>query len=89
MDFIEEQKDIFEHFGINKQKDKFIEELEELRIAFMLDKQDRIIDELADVHNVLMQLISFYGVEKVYERAIYKIERTKQRIANNYYKGKK
>jgi hypothetical protein len=36
-----------------------------------------------------MQLISFYGVEKVYERAIYKIERTKQRIANNYYKGKK
>ncbi len=86
IDFIEEQKEIFEFFGIERQKLKLDEEIEELRRAIMFEKKHRIIDELADVHNVLMQLIAYYGVQEVYEKSIEKIERTKKRIASGYYK---
>lgn len=86
MDFIEEQKDILEFFGIDAQKKKLSEELASLKISFMLDRRDKIISELADVHNLLMQIIDHYGVQEIHDKAIEKINRTKRRIKDGYYK---
>ena len=84
-DFVEEQKEILEHFGIEAQIEKFFEEVEELREAIKLKNKVMIREELADVHNVLMQLIFHFGIRMIYKKAIEKVERTKQRIKEGYY----
>jgi NTP pyrophosphatase (non-canonical NTP hydrolase) len=85
MDFIKEQDDILSYFGIEKQIKKFDEEAKELDEALQSGKVIHIREELADVHNVLMQLISYYGVREIHDIAVEKIERTKQRISEGYY----
>jgi NTP pyrophosphatase (non-canonical NTP hydrolase) len=85
INFIDDQKDILKHFGIEAQIEKFFEEVEELREAIKLKNKVMIREELADVHNVLMQLIFHYGVRMIYKKAVDKLLRTKERIRSNYY----
>ena len=84
-DFVEEQKEILEHFGIEAQIEKFFEEVEELREAFNSGSLHKVQEELADLHNVLMQLIFHFGIRVIYKKAIEKVERTKYRIKEGYY----
>lgn len=85
INFIDDQKDILDHFGIEAQIEKFFEEVEELREAIKLKNKVMIREELADVHNVLMQLIFHYGVRMIYKKAVDKLLRTKERIKSGYY----
>ena len=87
-DFVREQEVILEYFGIEAQIEKFFEEVEELREAIKLKNRVMIQEELADVHNVLMQLIFYYGVRMIYKKAVEKVFRTMERIKEGYY-GKK
>ena len=84
-DFVREQEVILEHFGIEAQIEKFFEEVEELREAIKLKNKVMTREELADVHNVLMQLIFHFGIRVIYKKAIEKVERTKYRIKEGYY----
>jgi hypothetical protein len=86
MDFIEDQKDILEFFGVETQQRKLSEELSALKISFMLGRNEKIKSELADVHNLIMQLIGHYGVQEIYDKSVQKIHRTKRRIKEGYYK---
>jgi NTP pyrophosphatase (non-canonical NTP hydrolase) len=89
VDFIESQNHILQHFGIENQIEKFFEEFAELKAAIESGKVLDIRSELADVHNLLLQLISYYGVSDVYEIAVEKLERTNQRIESGYYEVNK
>lgn len=84
-DFVREQEVILEHFGIEAQREKLFEEFKELAEAFNSGSLHEVQEELADLHNILMQLIDYYGIQKVYDIALYKIQRTKQRIKEGYY----
>jgi NTP pyrophosphatase (non-canonical NTP hydrolase) len=85
INFIDDQKDILKHFGIEAQIKKFFEEVEELKQAIKLKNKVMIREELADVHNVLMQLIFYFGVRMIYKKAVEKLLRTKERIRTGYY----
>ena len=85
MDFIDEQREIFEHFGEKAQWGKLLEEMVELIEAENSGIVEHIEEELADVHNVLMQLIGHYNTHRINDIAIAKIERTKMRIKECYY----
>lgn len=66
---------IIEHFGHKKQEIKAIEEMSELTKELckkLLTKGDRlaIIDEIADVSLMLMQLILMYGCEELVEKVM-------------------
>ncbi len=89
---------IFEHFGIEAQKMKLIEEMAELtkEIVKRKGKQNEderkrhiIRSELADVSIVLEQLIEYYGKDFVEYIKQAKIERTLERINSGYYEESK
>ena len=73
---IKDLRYIFEYFGAENQKQKLIEEAKEYI-------QDQNKDEVADVFIVSLQL---YLHSKKVQRAVdYKIQRTVERIKENYY----
>ena len=54
-DFVREQEVILEHFGIEAQREKLFEEFKELAEVFNSGSLHEVEEELADLHNVLMQ----------------------------------
>ena len=72
LDFISGQNHILKHFGIENQIEKFYEEFAELKEAIESGKVLDIRSELADVHNLLLPLIRYYGVSDVYKIAVEK-----------------
>lgn len=94
MNIIKAFDKIIGKYGIEIQLMKLQEELSELNevIYYIIEKYteydelddddiDRLIDELADVENLLMQVKHIYKLEDaVNERIRYKIDRTLKRI---------
>lgn len=89
-------KKIIEHYGVRKQLKKLSEEVYELQEA-VIDLQDfttcgnadtqrnqNVVEELADVFILLFQLQEFYGISKyeISDMVVYKVERTLERIKN-------
>lgn len=77
---------ILKHFGIDTQTDKLVEELDELDEAIRVGTESDIIGELADVEIMLEQCkegLSYH--DKVSAMIDHKIDRTNERIGNNYY----
>ena len=87
-------KKIANNFGIVNQEIKLIEELSELiKELSMLHQEnskaekDNVIEEMSDVIILIYQLIYLYKVDEKIEKIIeYKLNRTIQRIEQNYYK---
>lgn len=95
---------IFDHFGIEAQKMKLIEEMAELTVELAKPRNERvfkkdeinkacdyinkILDEIADVSVVLDQIIDYYGREAIDNIRQGKIERTLERINSGYYEKK-
>ena len=84
-----------EHFGLDAQKQKTKEEMDELaELLGDYSVPDRAlraarIEELADVYNMLDQLCILWDCEdEVRDAAERKMERTMERIASSYYEGK-
>ena len=81
--------EIIEHYGIDHQQRKLVEEVFELNQAITLEQygediREHIIEELADVTLLLNQIRYFYNItydetQKVYE---YKLNRTLNRMEN-------
>lgn len=61
---------LLEHYGCKKQLYKTVEELNELGAALMqllggrLDKMTAVIDEIADVYNMLEQVLIIFEIDK-------------------------
>jgi NTP pyrophosphatase (non-canonical NTP hydrolase) len=82
-------KQIFDHFGIEAQKMKLIEEMAELTAELAKNKDElKIMAEIADVSVVLEQIIDYYGREAIENIRQGKIERTLERIKSGYYNPK-
>ncbi len=87
-------KKIANNFGIVNQENKLIEELAELIKELSILHQenskaekDNVIEEMSDVIILIYQLIYLYEVdEKIEEIIEYKLNRTIQRIEQDYYK---
>ena len=79
---------ILDHYGIEHQKAKTIEELAELIVAIqknlLSDNEGlsrEVLEEIADVQIMILQLLSYAGeFSKAYEIMDQKIERQIQRI---------
>ena len=86
---ISREIEIIEHYGIDHQQRKLVEEVFELNQAITLEQygediREHIIEELADVTLLLNQIRYFYNItydetQKVYE---YKLNRTLNRMEN-------
>lgn len=85
---------IREFFGFDKQLDKTKEELVELKNAIDAYKKDKTkgldnyLEEMADVHIMLQQLIqelTFEEYNTLYMIVGHKIDRTLERIKEGYY----
>lgn len=71
---------IAEHFGLENQKVKTIEECSELITAIAKNDINNIIEEIADVQIMLRQLVHLYDIEdNVKEMIEFKLNRTKER----------
>lgn len=81
-------KYILDFYGLRHQKAKMIEELAELIVALqknlLTDTEDltsEILEEIADVQIMILQLLSYKGeYSKVYEIMDYKLNRQIERI---------
>lgn len=79
---------ILDHYGIEHQKAKTIEELAELIVALqknlLTDTEEltsEILEEIADIQIMILQLLSHKGeYSKVYEIMDYKLNRQIERI---------
>ena len=79
----EELKKIAEHYGLNHQKIKLIEEMAELTQAICKGRDLSIIDEIADVEIVLEQVKYLMGINADVEaQKMFKINRQLKRIEN-------
>ena len=78
-------RQIFLHFGEERQQEKLQEEQVELLEAFESERPEYIQEELADNYNILMQFIQEYGYKKIMKIAIEKQERTLKRIEEGFY----
>lgn len=72
-------------YGEKPQQLKAIEELNELTTELVKNFQGRdntleVIDELADVFIMLVQMVDVFGIDAVQERIQYKINRLEQRL---------
>ena len=77
---------IFDHFGIEAQKMKLIEEMAELTVDLAKNKDElKIMAEIADVSVVLERIVDYYGKEAIENIKQGKIERTLERINSGYY----
>ena len=73
---------IFRHYGETNQRKKLKEELNEL-IEAVDDNDEHMIEEIADVLNVIDQFIMAKNwAEDVYRIKFEKVERQKERIKN-------
>lgn len=80
---IEDLKKIAEHYGLNHQKIKLIEEMAELTQAICKGRDLSIIDEIADVEIVLEQVKYLMGINPDVEaQRMFKINRQLKRIEN-------
>lgn len=80
-----EQQIIFKHFGLNNQVDKLFEEYREVLMAFLYGTDEDIREELADIKNLIEQLIDHYGRKEIEKIQKQKIKRTLYRIEEGYY----
>ena len=81
---------IFNYYGRKGQEYKLVEEMAELTQAIIKNKREHIIEEMADVQNILLQLrLNFNSSErkqfvetfnKKIERQLNRIESEKNRI---------
>ena len=78
-------RNIFLHFGEERQLEKLQEEQVELLEAFESEHTEHIQEELADNYNIIMQFIQEYGYKKIMKIAIEKQERTLKRIDEGWY----
>ncbi len=86
-----EARYVLSHYGLKHQKAKTIEELGELIVALQKDLlagknglSKEVIDEMADVHVMLLQLMMYDEdyFNDVYDEMRYKLERQQERIRN-------
>lgn len=88
-------KFITKHFGYDHQfigtNSKLAEEMGELLEAIASGNHEHILDELADVECLLIQLKIHYGIDnvKVATRITEKVKRTHDRIESGYYEVNK
>jgi hypothetical protein len=84
-----EARYVLKHYGLQHQKAKAIEELAELIIALQKDLladkdglSKEVIEEMADVHVMLLQLMMYDEdyFNDVYDEIRYKLERQQERI---------
>ena len=84
-----EARYVLSHYGLKHQKAKTIEELGELIVALQKDLlagknglSKEVIDEMADVHVMLLQLMMYDEdyFNDVYDEMRYKLERQQERI---------
>ena len=68
------------HYGWEHQKKKALEEMGELICALARDDMENTIEELADVLNMIEQLIVMVGPEKVALWKNFKLERQMEKI---------
>ena len=92
MDIIEEvSKEALEFWGYEPQSTMAIEEMSELIQALCKYKRygyeaasqeikDNVLEEIADVHNMIEQLEIYFGQEEITKIRIDKLNRTKARI---------
>jgi len=83
---------IFNHFGLNSQIAKTIEEMAELMVELLEymkkpteNQSNFVIEELADCFIMLEQMKDFFGAENVEKKIEMKIDRTISRIDAGYY----
>jgi len=88
MDYKDKLKKIYNHFGYNTQVAKLKEELNELLYAINNNDTENMIEEIADVYVVIMQMISFFGEGSMSKIIEYKIDRTINRIGSGFYERK-
>lgn len=78
--------DVIEHFGADAQKVKALEELSELQVELVRDLNgngniDAIIEETADVMNMMEQICIIYDIEDLVEQMkAVKMNRVMERI---------
>lgn len=88
--------EIAEHYGLESRKNQLMEEMGELTQAICKEKrtrgfgeptnktpqeiEDSIVEELADVYIVVLEMIHLLGVKKVMGMVAKKIKRTKERM---------
>jgi NTP pyrophosphatase (non-canonical NTP hydrolase) len=83
------------HYGDSAQISKAVEELAELIRSLSKpefsdrERLDAIIDEIADVQVMLLQLKIIYGAESCERRFDYKMQRLKERITSESLRGNK
>ena len=86
-----EARYVLRHYGLKHQKAKTIEELAELIVALQKDLlankdglSKEVIEEMADVHVMLLQLMMYDEdyFNDVYDEMRYKLERQQERIRN-------
>lgn len=86
-----EARYVLKHYGLQHQKAKTIEELGELIVALQKDLlagkdglSKEVIEEMADVHVMLLQLMMYDEdyFNDVYDEMRYKLERQQERIRN-------
>lgn len=84
-----EARYVLKHYGLQHQKAKTIEELAELIVALQKDLlagkdglSKEVIEEMADVHIMLLQLMMYDEdyFNNVYDEMRYKLERQHERI---------
>lgn len=84
-----EARYVLKHYGLQHQKAKTIEELGELIVALQKDLlagkdglSKEVIEEMADVHVILLQLMMYDEdyFNDVYDEMRYKLERQQERI---------
>ena len=84
MNILKGMKEISEHRGLVSQELKLIEEMAELTKAILkrrIEGQENVIEEMADVHVLLMQLVYLLDCgEEIEEIATQKVERELERI---------
>lgn len=64
MNLVQDVKKILFSFGANHQREKAIEELAELTRAIIKNERKNIIEEIADVEIMLLQLKMIFAIEK-------------------------
>lgn len=72
MDVIDSIRYIAEHYGLEPQKLKAIEEMAELTKALLKDDKENIIEEIADVKIMVAQLEHLYDAKDEVEWMMHK-----------------
>ena len=87
---IKKQLSIINHYGVENQKKKLIEELDELKEALLENNDEmHVIEEMADVLNVMQQIIYKMDYEtQILEMQEYKLDRQIKRIYRENRKEK-